>query len=141
MKHIFPAARAISRFYFAFSLLFGFYLMTHGHISHGAGFAGGIMITLGFLQALFVLGGTQAAGIINVENSKGLMLFGVFGLIAVSLAGYFHGSGFMSNIMPLGKHFSLLSSGLTVFYNMLFCFSVTGGLLLIILSIIDSDKD
>ena len=141
MKQIFPASKAISRFYFAFSLLFGFYLMAHGHISHGAGFAGGVMIALGFLQALFVLGKSQVSNIVNEENARKLMLSGICGIILISSIGYFYGAGFMTNVLPLGARFNLLSSGLTPVYNVLFCLSVTGSLLLIILSMINSDKD
>jgi multicomponent Na+:H+ antiporter subunit B len=141
MKQLFPASKAISRFYFAFSLLFGIYLMTHGHISHGAGFAGGVMAALGFLQALFVLGKGPVSNIINEANAKILMLSGISGIILLSAIGYFYGAGFMANVMPLGQQFSLLSAGLTPFYNILFCLSVTGSLLLIILSLISADKE
>lgn len=141
MKHIIPASKAISRYYFAFSLLFGFYLMSHGHISHGAGFAGGVMVALGFLQAIFVLGRGSVSNIINKNNSKLVMLSGISGIIIISVLGYIYGIGFMANIMPLGVRFRLLSSGLTPLYNILFCFSAMGCLLLIILSLIGSDKE
>jgi multisubunit Na+/H+ antiporter MnhB subunit len=141
MKQIIPASKAISRYYFAFSLLFGFYLMSHGHISHGAGFAGGVMVALGFLQAVFVLGKGSVSNIINEKNAGSLMLWGISGLVLLSLIGYFYGQSFMVNILPLGARFTLLSSGLTTLYNILFCLSVTGSLLLIILSLINSNKE
>jgi multisubunit Na+/H+ antiporter MnhB subunit len=141
MKQPIPVTKTISGYYFAFSLLFGFYLMSHGHISHGAGFAGGIMITLGFLQAVFVLGNETVSNIINESNTKILMLSGIIGILLISAVGLFYGAGFMANVMPLGKKFGLISSGLTPFYNIMFCLSVTGSLLLIILSLIRADKE
>jgi len=141
MKQVIPASKVISRYYFAFSLIFGLYLMSHGHISHGAGFAGGVIVALGFLQALIVLGKGQVSHIINENNARLLMLSGISGIILLSAVGYFYGAGFMANVMPLGKQFSLLSSGLTPFYNILFCFGVTGSLLLIILNLIIADKE
>ena len=133
------AVKMISKAYFAFALLFGFYLMSHGHISHGAGIAGGVLIALGFLQALIVRSRYGVSGIINRDNAKKLAVAGSSVFLLVSVAGYFYGNGFMSDLFGPGKPFSILSAWTAVIYNSVLCLGAAGCLILIYLSIFDTD--
>ena len=130
-------ARAISKAVFAFTLMFGFYLMVHGHLSHGAGFAGGVIIALSFLQAMLVLGRNNTSAIINRRNAKGVMVISTAVLLVMSILGYIYGKGFMSNLMLPGSPFALLGAGTAVIFSAVFCLFTAGCLISIFLSIFD----
>jgi multicomponent Na+:H+ antiporter subunit B len=129
------ATKKISKFYFAFSLLFGLYLMTHGHISHGAGIAGGVIIFLGFLQAFLITGADTLEKVINKDNARLTAVSGISAVLLLAILGYINGTGLMSNILPAGRPFELLSGGVSVLYNIAFCVSVFGCLWLMFLGI------
>ncbi len=133
--------KAIAKLYFASNLMFGFYLMSHGHISHGAGFAGGVMIALGFLFAFAMHGKDDASIIVNLANAKLTMLSGGTLFLLVSVLGYLYGKGFMCNFLDLGKPFSIFSAGITAIYNIILCFGTVGCMLYIYLSFFSSDTD
>ena len=50
MKGMTLIAKTITRLTLGLILLFGFYIFLHGHISHGIGFAGGVIVALGFIH-------------------------------------------------------------------------------------------
>lgn len=128
--------KGLSKFYFAFSLLFGIYLITHGHISHGAGIAGGVIIFLGSLQALLVTGSGALSKVINKDNAKFTALAGITTTLLLALFGYLNGNGFMADFLPAGQPFELLSGGAAVLHNISLCVSVFGCLWLMALGIL-----
>jgi multisubunit Na+/H+ antiporter MnhB subunit len=127
------AIKTMTKAYFAFTLMFGFYLMAHGHISHGAGFAGGVIVVLGFLFAFIVLGSDTVSAIINLNNAKLVMLFSVAMFLLITVLGYFYGKGFMYSFIEFGKPFSIFSAGISAVYNLTLCFGTIGCLLYIYL--------
>ena len=134
MNNKIGAVKTIAKSYFAFTLMFGFYLMAHGHISHGAGFAGGVIVVLGFLFAFIVLGRDTVSAIINLGNAKLVMLFSVAIFLLLTVLGYFYGKGFMCNFIEFGKPFSIFSAGISAVYNLTLCFGTIGSLLYIYLT-------
>jgi len=128
-------AKIIARTFFSFSLLFGFYLMAHGHISHGAGFAGGVLITLAFLQVVIVLGKDAVSGIINRHNAKLVAVLGTGALLLIAALGYFYGNSFLSNYISTGTPFTIFSGGTAALFNIALCTGTAGCLVLIYLSI------
>lgn len=91
--------------------LLGLFVVSHGYVTPGGGFQGGVVVAAAFLllylagdhsvfrrltrtPALDVVGGTGAAG------------FAILGIVAMLLGG-----AFLHNFLPLGQKGSLLSAG------------------------------
>ncbi|MFW6137959.1 MAG: Na(+)/H(+) antiporter subunit B [Spirochaetota bacterium] len=97
------------RFLFPLILLFGAYIFIHGHLTPGGGFQGGAIIASAYL--LIYLGcrgrriSTQRST--STESFSGLV-FVVAGLIGLAVGGHY----FLSNYLPKGVLFSLLSAGI-----------------------------
>jgi len=96
------------RLLFPLILIFGTYIVIHGHLSPGGGFQGGAIIASGFL--LIYLGCRERR--INQKASKlaeslGGLVFVVMGLFGLVLGGYF-----LSNFLPKGPANTLVSAGI-----------------------------
>ncbi len=94
---------------FPLIVLFGFYIIIHGHLSPGGGFQGGVIVASGFLLMLLAYGEAFHLNhkIITVFESlsgAGFVLIGILGVIL--------GDIFLSNMLPLGVVGQLFSSGI-----------------------------
>ncbi|MFA5410978.1 MAG: MnhB domain-containing protein [Candidatus Omnitrophota bacterium] len=114
--------------------LFGVYIMLHGHLSPGGGFAGGVIIALSFIHLVLAFGKdyalkrlSQAAASI-IESVGGLMFWGI------ALLG-FSGGYFFLNILPKGEPFNLFSAGLIVLCNIAIFLKVGAGLFAIFIAL------
>ncbi len=86
--------RTMTNIIFGFIVVFGFYVIAHGHLSPGGGFQGGAIVASAF-ALLLVTYGTEviqqyiAKDLLSVIESTGLILFGSFGFLGIS-ATYFY---------------------------------------------------
>jgi len=89
-------------------ILFGCYIFTHGHLTPGGGFQGGVVIASGIL--LFILSDVSRSvnhSLLSISES----LSG-FGYAALGIAGFFLAAGFLDNrFLPMGTFGSLFSAG------------------------------
>jgi len=114
--------------------LFGVYIMLHGHLTPGGGFAGGVIIALSFIHLILAFGKKQALATLSetaisvMESAGGLMFLGI--AMLGSLAGFF-----FLNLLPKGKPFHLLSAGTIVLCNIAIFLKVGAGLLSIFIAL------
>ncbi len=94
--------------------VYGAYVITHGHLSPGGGFAGGTIIAAGLILAALSWGFHHAEKVFN-ENSLGnLDTLGSSGYVLIGLVAVFRGSLFLTNLgagFPSGTPGKLFSSG------------------------------
>lgn len=97
-----------SRLLFPLILLFGIYIILHGHLTPGGGFQGGAVIASGFLL-LYLARPEQiiSRGRFSVGESLGGLTFVVLGLLGIVYSGYFLG-----NFLPKGQPNVLVSAGM-----------------------------
>lgn len=120
--------RTIVQKLFPFIVLFGFYLISHGHLSPGGGFQGGVV--LGTAIILLAL----SHGIEQMEKkfeSRWLSMLEKFGILAFIFSGFlgiFLGHSFLSNFLQLGKPGQFASGGLMLFFNMFIGIKVAAGI-------------
>lgn len=89
----------VSRKLAPFMLLFGFYLLTYGHMSPGGGFQGGVVIASGVIL-LFVAQGVDAAeSLFPFASLSRVEAAAFFLFIAAGVAGIAAGAGFLGNPM------------------------------------------
>jgi multicomponent Na+:H+ antiporter subunit B len=101
--------RVGSRIIFPFIVLFGLYIIVHGHLTPGGGFQGGAIIASGVLMLYL------ANPDMHVARNNLLITEGLAGLTYVLLgtAGLFTaGRSFLANFLPLGTPGLVLSAGI-----------------------------
>lgn len=101
--------RVGSRIIFPFIILFGSYIILHGHLTPGGGFQGGAIIASGVL--MLYLANPQ----MQIERSKLLIAEGIAGLtyVILGIIGLFTASqSFLYNFLPLGNPGFILSAGI-----------------------------
>jgi len=108
-------------------LLYGIYIVLHGHVSPGGGFAGGVIIALSFIDLMLAFGKEAALkrlseSAMSVFESLGASLFLTIGLLGLT-SGYF-----FYNFMPKGQPFHLFSAGIVPLCNIAIALKVGAGL-------------
>lgn len=99
-----------SQFLFVLIILTGVYIFTHGHLTPGGGFQGGVLITTAFL--LLILADVNLKfnhSILHfVESFSGVfyVMIGLFGLLLIGINSFLDPA-----ILPLGKYGNLFSAG------------------------------
>ncbi|MBU4312701.1 MAG: hypothetical protein KJ706_08295 [Candidatus Omnitrophica bacterium] len=122
--------KTITRLTVGLILLFGIYIVSHGHVSPGGGFAGGVIIALSFIHILLAFGKEVALKRISYNVASFFESLGAIMFITLALLGI--GSGyFLLNFISKGEPFRLFSSGLIPLYNVAISFKVGAGLFII----------
>ena len=127
--------KTITRLTVGLILLFGIYIVTHGHVSPGGGFAGGVIIALSFIHIMLAYGKEAAfkcvsQNIASVFESVGALMF-----ITIAILG-FGGGYFFLNFMGKGEPFKLFSSGFIPLSNIAISFKVGSGLFIIVVMLV-----
>ncbi|MCK4641869.1 MAG: MnhB domain-containing protein [Candidatus Marinimicrobia bacterium] len=123
-------------------LLYGLYIILHGHISPGGGFAGGVIIALAFLNVMLAYGRGFIKRWVNIGflhdiESSSAALFLAMGILGMAVGG-----GFLANFISHGKLFHLLSAGTIPILNIVIAAKVSMGLFVVVwtLSVFHLDK-
>ena len=127
--------KTITRLTVGLILLFGIYIVTHGHISPGGGFAGGAIIALSFIHIMLAFGKDVTLkkmnqSVMSFFESVGAIMFVTFAILGIG-SGYF-----FLNFMLKGEPFKLFSSGLIPLYNLAICLKVGAGLFIIFIILV-----
>ena len=119
--------KVITRLTVGLILLFGIYIVLHGHVSPGGGFAGGVIIELSFVNLMLAYGKDVALKKISKSamsffESTGALLF-----LSIALLG-FTGGYFFLNFISKGEPFRLFSAGIIPLCNIAISLKVGAGL-------------
>ncbi len=93
---------------FPLIILFGLYIIIHGHLSPGGGFQGGVVIASGFLLMFLAKNNEfklnhKMTTLVEALSGAGFVLVGILGLLLVDR--------FFGNFLPLGTLGKLWSGG------------------------------
>jgi len=127
--------KTITRLTVGLILLYGIYIVTHGHLSPGGGFAGGVIIALSFIHLMLAFGKDLALkklsrGVASFFESFGAIMFLTIGLLGI-VGGYF-----FFNFVLKGKPFNLFSAGIIPLCNIAICLKVGAGLFAVFVALI-----
>jgi multicomponent Na+:H+ antiporter subunit B len=113
-------------------VLYGIYVVAHGHLTPGGGFQGGVVLATGAL--LVYLSGeyvtlrrvrpVNAVDRVEATGAGGYVLIGLFGLLA--------GGSFLYNALPLGTTGELVSAGTILPINVAVGLEVAAGFVLLL---------
>ncbi|MFC1809489.1 MnhB domain-containing protein [Candidatus Omnitrophota bacterium] len=126
--------KTITRLTVGLILLYGIYIVAHGHVSPGGGFAGGVIIALSFVHLMLAYGKDAAfkkfpKSAISFFESFGALLF-----LTIALVGFIGGFFFL-NILDKGEPFTLFSAGIIPLCNIAISLKVGAGLFAIFVAL------
>mgnify|MGYP005850219091 CR=1 FL=1 len=109
-------------------LLYGCYLIIHGHLTPGGGFAGGLVIALSYIHLTLAYGKNFInkrvnLGLMHNLEALGALAFLIFGAVGLIAAG-----AFFLNFLAKGQLFAILSSGVIPWINIFIGIKVGAGL-------------
>ena len=112
-------------------IVFGTYMVTHGQLTPGGGFQGGVILASAPL--LIYLSGNARAfeSIISSPLVKLAECGGAGGYAIIGIAALFASAHFLTNIIPLGTTGDLFSSGTITVISIAVGMEVTGGFVLL----------
>lgn len=127
--------KTVTRLTVGLILLYGIYIVLHGHVSPGGGFAGGVIVALSFIHMFLAFGKEEALKRMSESAQAALECFGALLFLAVGVLGL-AGGYFFLNVLPKGQPFTLLSAGIIPVCNVAICLKVAGGLSAIFLALV-----
>ena len=138
--------KTITRLTVGLILIFGIYIMLHGHLTPGGGFAGGVIVALSFIHLMLAFGKKDALRKMSKSAASYFESIGALAFLVIALAGIVLGY-FFQNFLYYGQEtFTLFSSGSILLSNIAICIKVGAGLFSIFAAIVflkisaESDK-
>jgi energy-converting hydrogenase B subunit I len=89
--------RTVSRFVYGLILVFGFYVIMHGHLTPGGGFQGGAVVASAFALLLVAFGAAGVKGCLNEHLLQSLEEIGALAFLGLAFAGI--GTAFFYNLL------------------------------------------
>jgi len=137
MKGMSVIVKKIAQLMGGLVFVYGMYIITHGHLTPGGGFAGGALVAGAFILLILANGSDyvrlkqQEEGSSVVESSAVLMalILACIGLFAGSL-------WFFNNYLPTGIPGELISAGAIPLYNIFIGMEVAAALITIFLALV-----
>jgi multicomponent Na+:H+ antiporter subunit B len=132
-----PTLIVVGRWLVGPVLVLGIYVVSHGQLTPGGGFQGGVVLAAAVIL-VFVAGGRVAMAPIRPSGpAEVLEAAGAGGYVAIGVGGLIAGERFLSNFLPLGSKGSLLSSGTIASLSVIVGLEVAGAITLIVSEFID----
>ena len=131
--------KTITRLTVGLILLFGIYIVLHGHLSPGGGFAGGVIVALAFVHLMLAFGKDVAMSKVSKNLASSLESIGALMFLSIALLGFLGGSFFL-NILPKGTPFNLFSAGIIPLCNIAIGIKVGVGLFAIFLTLVVMER-
>jgi multicomponent Na+:H+ antiporter subunit B len=118
-------------------LMFGTYVVAHGHLTPGGGFQGGVILAAALLLVyaagrMLALERLRPVALVEVADAVGAAAF-----VLVAVGGLVFGVAAMANFLPLGSVGSLLSGGTIPLLSVAVGVEVAGGVTLILTEFLD----
>ena len=100
------------------TILFGLYIVTHGHLTPGGGFQGGVVLATGVVLVYLAGEYTHLHGLYPDTLVEGVELTGASLFVVIGLIGFAVGGSFLAVWGPLGRVGQLNSAGSVPLLNL-----------------------
>ena len=127
--------KTITRLTVGLILLYGIYIVLHGHLTPGGGFPGGVIIALSFIHLMLAFGKDISLKKLNRLRASFFESLGAIIFLSIALLGFLGGYFFL-NFISKGQPFNLFSAGIIPICNIAICLKVGAGLFLIFVTLV-----
>ena len=129
--------RTVTRIVVGVIFIYGIYIITHGHLTPGGGFAGGALIA-GAMILLVLSYGTDSLHLKSKEAGSSLMeSLSILAFLVLAIGGLLLGVRvFFNNYLPKGNAGDLWSGGVIPLYNIAVGMEVAAALFTIFLALV-----
>jgi len=133
--------KTITRLTVGLILLYGIYIVLHGHLSPGGGFAGGVIIALSFIHLMLAFGRDTALKRFSQTAASILESLGAVMFLSIAIVGFVGGYFFFNFFLHKGKPFELFSAGIIPLCNIAISLKVGAGLFAIFVVLVLFSRD
>ncbi|MBN1158995.1 MAG: hypothetical protein JXA61_06405 [Bacteroidales bacterium] len=132
-----PIVKKVTQLVMGFIFVYGIYVITHGHLTPGGGFAGGAFLSGTFILLVLSFG----SNILNLrreeEEASEIEGLAIFTFLLLAVVGFLIGMRvFFGNFLPKGQIGELISAGVIPLYNIAVGVEVGAALLTIFLALV-----
>jgi multicomponent Na+:H+ antiporter subunit B len=135
--------RTVTKYLIPFIQLYGFYVIFHGHLSPGGGFAGGAVVGSSMILYTLVFGLKESKKIVSHKFTAILETGGILAYIFLGLVGVFWGKSFLTNLatgIQRGEPFSLFSAGIILYLSLAIGFKVASTIVTLFFTLLEDDQ-
>lgn len=130
--HLLPATRFMGYLLLPVTVLVGFDIVVHGHLTPGGGFQGGVVLSTGW-HLLYISGSYPAlAKLRPLDWHEYAEAAGAATFVLTGIAGLAAGGAFLANVLPIGTFGSLPSAGTVPLLNFAVGVAVATGLMVLL---------
>lgn len=122
--------KVVARLMTGLILLYGIYIIVHGHVTPGGGFAGGLILALAFINLMLAYGKNGALQKLSKPVAGLLERISSLAFLTIALLGFAVGYFFLSLLALEGKPFDFFSAAIQ-FVNIEIFLKVGAGLFVI----------
>jgi multicomponent Na+:H+ antiporter subunit B len=133
VPHVSDAVRILAVALVGPVALFGAYTVTHGQITPGGGFQGGVIVATAPLLVYLAGEFGKLRRIAPHWLVEIVEAVGAGGYIIIGAIGYFSGGRFLGNVLPLGDPGKINSGGIVPLINLTVGLEVSAGFLLLLI--------
>ena len=128
--------KTITRLTVGLILLYGIYIVLHGHLTPGGGFAGGVIIALSFIHLMLAFGRETALKKMSEVRTSLIESLGALMFLSIAVLGFSGGYFFSNFFINKGTPFHLFSAGIIPLCNIAISLKVGAGLFAIFAALI-----
>ena len=137
MKGMSVIVKKIAQMMSSLIFVYGVYIITHGHLTPGGGFAGGALVAGAFILLILANGSEYVKLKRQEEGSSLIESIAVLSALVLALIGLVAGSMvFFNNWLPAGIPGRLISAGTIPLYNIFIGMEVGAALITIFLALV-----
>jgi len=128
--------KTITRLTVGLILLYGIYIVLHGHLTPGGGFSGGVIIALSFIHLMLAFGKEVALKKLSEVWASILESLGAIMFLSIAALGFLGGYFFLNFFLSKGRPFTLFSAGIIPLCNIAISLKVGAGLFAIFVALV-----
>ena len=128
--------KTIAKFVIPPVILFGIYMVLHGHITPGGGFSGGVIIASAFVLLVLAFGKEIASRKLKTSTASVLESVGALIFLSLAVIGMIAGGWFFVNFLPKGYPVKIISAGFIPLANIGIGLKVAGGMFVVFLALV-----
>jgi multisubunit Na+/H+ antiporter MnhB subunit len=117
--------------------LYGIYIISHGHLTPGGGFAGGVILAGALILLVLAFGSDMFRLQKREEGTSIVESSGILAFLLIPAVAIFLGTNiFFVNYLPKGTVGALISAGVIPLYNIVVGIEVAAGIFTIFLALV-----